>query len=255
MRRFVLWLPLLAMVAGCPVLSPRPAGKIQALRDEETGRRYHLYVPTYYTAEEDWPLLVTLQGTHLYDDSYRQVREVAYMADRMGFILVAPGLRSVQGTLPVEKRLWRRDLERDRTVVLSVVDAVSEEYNIDPECVALSGFSAGGYVMYDVGLRYPERFQFLLGRSASHSMMIFEGIEFTDAARDMPIHLVWGRDDIIREMAWESYEYLRTHGFFKTKKSRVEGGHWRHPEVVELWKRHWPPRHVSKPQRLGQRPP
>ena len=255
MRRLVVLILGACFLVGCPVLSPAPEGKIKDLHATESGKGYSLYVPKWYTPEEDWPLVITLHGTFGYDGAHRQVREIAYLADRNGFILVAPQLKSVQGILPVEKHLWRKDLARDRALVLELIDELAGKYNIDTSSVLLTGFSAGGFVMYDAGLRHPDRFQMLVGRSINCSVDIFEEIELTDEARLMNIFLFWGQDDPAADMGWEAYEYLRLRGFFNTRKDRIKGGHWRHPKVaIDAWMPYWDARHQTRAQRLGRAP-
>lgn len=242
--------------AGCPVLSPKPAGDIRfSLHLPNTGIAYSVYAPPWHTPTESWPLLISLHGTYGYDDHQRQVKELAYLCDQYGFVVAAPQLDSVQGILPVPDQMRRPDLRRDREVVLALIDTLTDEYNIDKAAVCLSGFSAGGFVMFDVGLRYPELFQMLVGRSCNSSTDIFEHIEFSDAARALPIHLFWGKSDPADKMGWKAYEYLRMRRFFNTTMDEVDGGHWRHPRIaVEAWLAHWTPYHLSKAQRLGQTP-
>ena len=255
MRRLVVLIFGMCFVAGCPVLSPAPEGKIHDLDAAKSGAGYSLYVPKWYTPEEDWPLVISLHGTFGYDGAHRQVREIAYLADRHGFILVAPQLKSVQGILPVEKNLWRRDLARDRALVLELIDELSDTYNIDTDTVLLTGFSAGGFVMYDAGLRHPDRFHMLIGRSINCSTDIFEEVELTDEARKLNIFLFWGKDDPAADMGWKAYEYLRMRGFYNTRKDRIKGGHWRHPKVaIDEWVLYWADRHKTKAHRFGRQP-
>ena len=254
MRRLVVLILGACFVAGCPVLSPAPEGKILDLDTADSDAGYSLYVPKWYTPQEDWPLVISLHGTFGYDGAHRQVREIAYLADRYGFILVAPQLKSVQGILPVEKHLWRRDLARDRALVLELIDELAGKYNIDTQSVLLTGFSAGGFVMYDAGMRHPDRFHMLVGRSINCSTDIFEDIELTDAARRLRIFLFWGQDDPAADMGWQAYEYLRMRGFYNTRKRRIKGGHWRHPKVaIDEWMLYLPTRHQNKAHRLGRK--
>lgn len=256
MRQAVVLTCLVLIAAGCPVISPSPEGELQDLADPATEAGYALYVPPWYTPEESWPLAITLHGTYGYDGPRRQVREMAYLADRHGFILAAPELDSVQGIMPVYGGLWRRDLERDRKVVLSLIDKLSAEYNIDPEAILLTGFSAGGFVMYDVGLRHPERFQMLIARSSNTSIDLLENIHFTDSARQLPIFLFWGKDDPASKMGWKAFEYLRSRRFFNTRKKEITGGHWRRPGIaMQAWLERWTPYHRDKAQRLGRKTP
>ena len=62
--------------AGCPVLSPKPAGDIRySLALPDTNIAYSMYAPPWYTPTETWPLMITLHGTYGYDGHRRQVRE------------------------------------------------------------------------------------------------------------------------------------------------------------------------------------
>ncbi len=253
-RRVLILLPLVGLLAGCPVMSPSPEGKIQHLKFEN-GSKYSVYVPTWYTPKEKWPLVISLHGTFGYDDQRRQAKEVAFLADEYGFIVAAPGLRSVQGILPVKRSLWRKDLQRDREKVLELIDLLASQYSIDRTHVLLTGFSAGGFVMWDAGVRHPDRFQMLIGRSVNFSVNIMEDIEATPEARNMPILIFWGRDDPASGMGWDAYEYLRSHGFFSTERRKIEGGHWRHPRIcTEAWRERWSHEHLTRPKRLGRKP-
>ncbi|MHC4986783.1 MAG: hypothetical protein ACYTFO_11605, partial [Planctomycetota bacterium] len=242
MKAIAALIPLVLVMAGCPVWTPDPPGDIESLVDPATNGEYCLYVPTWYTPEETWPLMISLHGTFGYDGPRRQVQELAYYADKYGFILAAPALESVQGITPVEPGMWRKDLARDREVVYSLIDKLSGEFNIDTKTICLSGFSAGGFVMYDAGLREPERFQLLLGRSINTSFDIFERIDFTDEARRQRIHIFWGKSDPADKMGWKAYEYLRMRDFLNTTMKEYSGGHKRRPrEACTIWMLEWDP--------------
>jgi predicted esterase len=177
--------------------------------------------------------------------------EWAHLAEKHGFIVAAPALDSVQGILPVIGPLWREDLARDRQIILLLMDKLGREYNIDADSVLLTGFSAGGFPMYDTGLRDPDRFQLLVGRSCNSSIDLFEHIELTDEARQLPIFIFWGKDDPAYKMGWQAYEYLRMKGFRKMVKREIDGGHWRRPGVAyDAWVELWAVRHRSKAARL-----
>ena len=256
MKRIAILIPLVMVMAGCPVWTPDPPGEIESLVDPATDGEYCLYVPTWYTPEASWPLMISLHGTFGYDGPRRQVQELAYYADKYGFILAAPALDSVQGITPVEPHMWRADLARDREVVLSLIDKLSGEFNIDTKSVCLSGFSAGGFVMYDAGLRHPERFQILIGRSINTSLDVFERIEFTDAARAQRIHIFWGKSDPADKMGWQAYEYLRMRDFLNTTMKEYAGGHKRRPrEACQVGMTVWDRYHLDKAEKLGHELP
>jgi len=246
LARIAVFVLLAGLLSGCPVTQPQDT-PVPAVREvePETGRDYRLYVPSVYDQARAWPLVVTLHGTHGWDSSNAQIKEWKALAEDEGFIVVAPSLRSVQGILPVVRGFWYDDLAADEKAVLAIIDEVSANYNIDSESVLLTGFSAGGYPLYYIGLRNPHRFNALIARACNSHVDIFERIELTDEARKVPLEIFWGKDDLkpLRDQSWAAFRYLREHGFRKAQKQETKGGHFRRPEMAHrLWQKHLPKR-------------
>ena len=235
-----LWLAALTLCSGCPVWQdqnvPVPA---EQHAEPVTGADYWVYVPKDYPDDRRWPLVVTLHGTVPWDTYTREINEWKRLAEDKGFVVVAPSLKSPQGILPVIPRLWFEDLERDERVVLATIDEVCRRHPaVDRSCVLLHGFSAGGYPLLFVGLRNPDRFNMLIGRGINSDPRLLERIERTDEAREMPVVLLWGRDDtpLIRKQCWFAYTYLRERGFHNTEYETFPGAHLRRPDLAyEHW--------------------
>lgn len=247
MLRYVALLCLLVVLAGCPVTQRQdtPVAAVERI-EAGTGRHYWLYVPSYYDDRRDWPLVITLHGTHGWDNARAQIKEWKFLAEQRGLIIAAPVLRSVQGILPVVGSLWRKDLQADERAVLAVIDEVSAKYRVDPKAVLLTGFSAGGYPLYYVGLRNPGRFDMLIARACNSSTKLLEHIEPTDEARRLPIVIFWGKDDLreIQAQSWQAFRFLREHRFFETRRKEIRGGHLRRPErAYAFWRERLPARH------------
>ena len=241
MRSVILFVSLATMffTAGCPVTqSQNTPADISRRVAPLTARKYYLYVPSYYTAARDWPLVVTLHGTHGWDSASAQAREWKHLAESQGLIVVAPTLKSSQGILPVVRKLWYKDLATDEQTVLGIVDEIGGEFNIDPNAILLTGFSAGGYPLYYIGLRNPERFSMLIARACNSDMKLLQSVELTDQARKMPIMIFNGKDDLklIRNQSWRAFRYLRTNRCFATRRQEVNGGHLRRPKIAyDFW--------------------
>lgn len=249
MRRLYALLPLLAVLAGCPVTQSQQT-PVAATRVKEvsTGSGYWLYVPSTYDAQRDWPLVITLHGTYGFDDSEAQIREWKYLAERHGLIVAAPDLRSVQGILPVVRSQWYKDLATDEKTILAVMEDISRHYKVDPNAVLLTGFSAGGFPMYYTGLRNPTRFNMLVARACNSDVEMLSKIELTDAARKLPIAIFWGKDDLkkIHDDSWAAFRYLREHKCLKAEQKQIPGGHLRRPDVTYgLWIKHLPTKYRS----------
>jgi len=247
MRRFLAISALAALAGGCyvPPGAPTPV-QYRTRIEPTTGEQYYIYVPSYYSADRDWPMVVTLHGTIPWDTANMQIREWDSLAEEKGFIVIAPFLKSPQGILPKIRFRWFKDLADDEATVLAVMDHVGAEYNVDRGSVMLSGFSAGGYPMYYIGLRNPGQFNMLVARACNSDAELFEKIQLTEQAKKMPIRIFWGRDDLgpIHSQSWAAFRFLRVHGCYETQRKMIKGGHLRHPDLAyEFWLSALPDRH------------
>lgn len=247
MRRNVLTLSLVGLLGGCYVPPSDTPVEPYLLTEPTTRTRYWVYKPSYYTADRDWPLVVTLHGTNPWDTMRKQIYAWKGAAERHGLVVVAPYLRSTQGILPVVPSVWRRQLADDERAVLAVMEDVNSRLHIDLDSVLLTGFSAGGFPLYYVGLRHTRRFDCLVARACNSNMDVFEQIEFTEETRKLPILIFWGKDDLppIRNQSWQAVRFLRKdRQCFKTERMEIAGGHIRRPEVAyQFWRRFLPERH------------
>jgi poly(3-hydroxybutyrate) depolymerase len=244
MKRAILLVGLGVMVAGCPVTQPQHT-PVPPTRQEvqAVGAKYWLYVPSYHTPDRQWPLVITLHGTYGWDGPRRQIDEWKALAEQEGLIVAAPDLQSAQGILPVLRSMWVKDLTADEKAILAMIDELVERYRVDPSCVLLTGFSAGGYAMYYTGLRNPQRFSMLIARNCNNSLDMLGTIEITDATRALPVMIFWGKDDLkqIQDQSWEAFRYLRQRRCYQVQHKEVKGGHLRRPELAyRVWRERLP---------------
>jgi poly(3-hydroxybutyrate) depolymerase len=238
---------LMPLLSGCPVFqsTDTPISETKVV-EATTGTPYWIYVPSTYSEERDWPLVITLHGTNPWDTYTAQILEWKALAEEKGFIVVAPNLASSQGIFPhVSRPSWYQDLEKDERNILAILDEVKGKYRIerDPNAVMLSGFSAGGYAMFHTGLKNPSRFGMLIARACNTDVQMMEElIPITDAAKRMPISIYWGKDEeVLTKQGYAVFEYLRRHGYKQAKMQEVAGGHLRRPELAyKQWLAHLP---------------
>jgi poly(3-hydroxybutyrate) depolymerase len=227
--------PLLGILTGCPVTQPQDTPVPQKYIDPQAGHHdgYWLYVPSNYSTDHAWPLVIALHGTYGWDSAAAQIREWKALAQEKGFIVAAPNMRSVQGILPVDKILWVKDLASDDVAILSVLDEVSSKYRIESKAVMLTGFSAGGFPMYNTGLRHPERFNMLVAMSCNSDDGLFDKITLTPELRKEPVVIFWGMDDpALQEHCWRAVQYFSNHGFTDFQHKTFRGGHLRRPDIA-----------------------
>lgn len=140
----------------------------RAYRFEETGELvpYQLYVPSSWTPERKWPLVVALHGANLDETNMlgRAGGAMQKVAEKHGFIVLSPlgyRLNSAYGSeRGFSKSIVGEDTERLRRSEQDVLQAtalVEKEYNVDPGRRYLAGNSMGGGGTWWIGGRYPER--------------------------------------------------------------------------------------------------
>jgi predicted peptidase len=205
---------------------------------------YFLYVPSDYNPGQAYPLLVTLHGTHGFDDGRRQAQEWKALAEEKKFIVIAPQLLSPQGVWPVTRQQRMIDLEKDDTIMLSAMQEVKAKYHIADKAVAISSFSAGGYPMYYTALKHPELFTDVIAREADWDESTVKDFPVTDATRRLSIYIYFGKTgvnplasqgDVLTRDSWRAFRYLNAHGCKKMKIQTISGSHERRPEVAWNW--------------------
>ncbi len=244
-------------LAGCPLVPPETKNPHLTLKEPVTKNRYHVYIPSYYSDDSDWPMVVTLHGTNPWDGQTRQILEWRDTAEKYGLIVVAPKLSSTQGSVPVVPSVSYaspKKLAKDEKAILAVIADVRRKWRIarrpagpngEPgkELMLLTGFSSGGFPLFYVGLRHPEMFDMLIARDVNCTNELLEGIELTDEAKRLPILIFWGKDELkaIREQSWATFRYLREHEAYGTERRSTKGSHLRRPDIAwEEWSKRLP---------------
>ena len=96
--------------------------------------------------------------------------------------------------------------------------------------------------MYYIGLRNPERFGMILGRSANSDVGMMDSLELPLQAKLLPVFVFWGRDELaMARYNWDAIAWLSRHGIKNIDWKQIPGGHWRHPEVAyNVWRKELP---------------
>ncbi|PZQ58748.1 MAG: hypothetical protein DI570_17295 [Phenylobacterium zucineum] len=190
----------------------------RAYRFAETGELipFQVYVPSGWTPEKRWPLVVALHGANLDETNMlgRDGGRMQKLAEQHGFVVVTPlgyRLNSAYGSERGLAVLAGRDttrVKRSEQDVLQVADLVEREFNIDPARRYLTGNSMGGGGTWWIGGRHVERW-------AAIAPGAYGGVRPEDvpALSKLPIKLVVGeRDDLMLERVRETLATLKAGG-------------------------------------------
>jgi predicted peptidase len=166
---------------------------------------YQVFVPSQWTSDETWPVILFLHGAgERGDDGLRQLDEglPEILRDRPDFpaVVVMP---------QCHRGMWWGDPAMEAQT-FEALDASMSEFNGDPARVYLTGLSLGGYGTWAFGYKYPNKFAALApvcgGVTPSRAFVIPEwhpaarspADPFTETARglgDVPVWAFHGDSD------------------------------------------------------------
>lgn len=169
---------------------------------EKPGERggFSMYVPEYYSAEREWPLVVALHGGSGNGRAFlwSWLRD----ARSRGAILLSP--TAVGSTWSL------MDPEVDAENITRMIAFIGERWRLDPARILMTGMSDGGTFTYVGGVRAGAPFTHYAPVAASfHPMML--GMMDQDQLRACPLYIVHGAHDwmfpaVMAQQARETFE-------------------------------------------------
>lgn len=144
-------------------------------------RRYTISIPFGYSGDQPVPLILALHyaghGTLYYGEFILQgLIEPAFR--ELEPIIVAPDCPASDWIQPESEQL-----------ILDLLDAIQEQFNIDPERILITGYSLGGWGSWYYAGKYPGRF------SAAIVMAGRPPDEFLEIDWRIPLMVIHGRKD------------------------------------------------------------
>ncbi len=109
---------------------------------------YFIHVPTAYSDRKSWPLIVDLHAAGGEDEARRELGEWAELAERRGYIVVAPKSRT--------KEWGTGKAASDAAFLRACLDAVKTKYRVDPERVLFAGFGRGAAYALEFGAEHKD---------------------------------------------------------------------------------------------------
>jgi poly(hydroxyalkanoate) depolymerase family esterase len=209
---------------------------------------YGLYVPPAKSTLQ-MPLIVMLHGCKQTIDEFAAGTRMNLLADAQGFALVYPE----QSKHAHAHRCWHWYDDRDAAglgearAVVSLVDALVDEYGFDAQRVYVAGLSAGAGLATLLAMHFPDRFAAVGLHSApafgeAHSGMMamdvmrrgarHDPIALVDAAIDPTSHpgmpaiiMHGGVDDVVAPQNAEqlALEFLRVNGLVDATGALLSG--------------------------------
>ena len=233
-------------------------GKVSFQKEPTTGRTYHLYIPTTYNPRRSYPLVVTGHGMFPFDEAAQQRDRWIDVAERYGIIICSPDLDSATGFLGVPSDRPAPELARDEPAVVAVVKEVRSRYNINPDGIMITGWSAGAFAAHYIGLHHPEVFRAIVGRAGNFNEHLVPD-DVAQRARHMHVYVFFGEGDPPwAAMNREANYWYTVRGFRNFVIRPMGGGH--DPNQLEAARyflnvvNHWPATHIEADKTEGQAP-
>ncbi|MBW8887613.1 MAG: hypothetical protein JF616_07630 [Fibrobacteres bacterium] len=148
-----------------------------------TARKYILYAPTGLAAQP--PLVYVIHGFNMSGQQEVQLTQMNKVADREKFLVVYPDALPDSNN----QQSWNMSGPNDFNFILAIIDSVDAKYHIDKNKVYASGFSQGGFMSFQLGCRYADKFAAI----APVSGLLTGACNVT---RPVPMFLTFGTADV-----------------------------------------------------------
>ena len=214
------------LLAGCMPTQRLPEqASISERTEKDTGCDYLLYVPSTYSRDREWPLVVACHGTWPYDTAEFQMREWAKFAEYTDLIVVAPQLVSAKGDFVPSPQKQQSLQRRDEKAILAVVDEIKRRYTIAESQVFMTCWSAGAFPLLDTGLKHPDIFRALFIRQGTFDERFLDVPE-TRLNRWQMIKIVYGQSDMLRDQSIDCIKWLQDRKMYVVREE-MPGSHRR----------------------------
>jgi poly(3-hydroxybutyrate) depolymerase len=254
-----------AVTAGCATTAWRASdgriatGKVDFQHEPTTGRTYHLYIPTTYNPQREYPLVVTGQGTFPFDNAAAQRDKWIEVAEKYGMIICSPDFDSATWLLGIPSDHPAPELVRDEKATVAVVKEIESHYNINRDAIMISGWSAGAFGAHFIGLHHPEVFRAIVARAGNFNEHLVSD-DVALRARHMHVYVFFGEGDLpgFDTMNRDANFWYTVRGFRNFVIRRMPGGHSHNEEEAARYflniVNHWPAVHVEASATEGSAP-
>ncbi|MCL5019661.1 MAG: alpha/beta fold hydrolase [Patescibacteria group bacterium] len=155
---------------------------IKAKVPKTINRKYLLFLPENYGKEEKrWPLILYLHGASVRGDNINRIKKYGLpwkveQEKDFPFIVVSP--QCPRG------KFWM-----DTDALITLLNEVKSEYNVDPDRIYVTGVSMGGQGAWYLAAQYPDRF------AAVATMCGRADPDWATSLKDIPVWVFHGEKD------------------------------------------------------------
>ncbi len=107
---------------------------------------YSIFVPSEYTPDKKWPLVIALHDEGKRGEDY--IQSWVETAKKRGVIVFCPTYEYPRNGLPYE--------HDERLIQLK--ESIQNQYEVDSNRILITGFGSGGHYAFYLGLKYPKEF-------------------------------------------------------------------------------------------------
>jgi polyhydroxybutyrate depolymerase len=139
-----------------------PGTHTRSIRWEGENRAYHVYLPTAYTPDKRWPVVLALHGATMNGKIMEHFSGLTKTAENAGFIVVYPNGTGPANMLltwnsgPFPQRLTKKHVD-DVGMINELLDDLESVVNVDKKRVFCTGMSNGGMMAYRLAAEMSHR--------------------------------------------------------------------------------------------------
>ncbi|MFO0917960.1 MAG: alpha/beta hydrolase-fold protein [Planctomycetaceae bacterium] len=160
-------------------------------QDERGQHRYAVFVPADYTPDREWPVIVWLHGASARGRDGRSILvaglgpNVHFRRATFPFIVVFPQCENLRSRLLGGWTDQREDADR----ALKILEAVEQEYRVDPQRRVLAGVSMGAFGVWSIAARTSDMWAAMVPVSGGGPLTI------ADNLKHIPVWAFHAQDD------------------------------------------------------------
>ncbi len=212
---------IILLLAVCLALSP--AAVLVESAPYTTNLGYTVELPDNYDSTKTYPLIVAIHGYGDHMGAYVGTSSQLCPEGAIGLYPESPFPFENEGKIGWTWWLWADSASgmsqlttKQQSIdwILSCMDKVEAKYPVDKKAVFLFGFSQGGMLTYEIGVRYPSRFRGLIPAGGLLDYKFDSLHHFDTLCRHLPLRALHGTYDSLVEFSADqaSNETLRNRG-------------------------------------------